>query len=65
MAVKVKCPTCKKQVELGAPEFPFCSERCRQIDLGCWAEEKFRIPVVDETPDADEIAAAENEAEQD
>ncbi len=40
----IKCPTCKKPAKLGSPEFPFCSERCRQIDLGNWAEEKYRIP---------------------
>ena len=40
----VKCPTCKKPAKLGSPEFPFCSERCRDIDLGNWAEEKYRIP---------------------
>ena len=40
----MKCPTCKKvDVELGAPDFPFCSERCRLIDLGAWAAEKYVI----------------------
>jgi endogenous inhibitor of DNA gyrase (YacG/DUF329 family) len=34
----LKCPTCKKQeVKATDPEFPFCSERCRLIDLGKWA----------------------------
>jgi endogenous inhibitor of DNA gyrase (YacG/DUF329 family) len=40
----VKCPICKKDVEPGGPEFPFCSERCRIIDLGNWATEKYTIP---------------------
>lgn len=40
----VKCPTCKKPVPLGAEQFPFCSERCRLIDLGRWADEDYRIP---------------------
>jgi endogenous inhibitor of DNA gyrase (YacG/DUF329 family) len=31
------CPTCKKLVTSEEPEFPFCSERCRLIDLGKWA----------------------------
>jgi len=31
---------------------PFCSERCKQIDLGAWAEEKYTIPA-DPPPDAD------------
>ena len=40
----MKCPICKKDVALGDPEFPFCSERCRIIDLGNWASEKYVIP---------------------
>jgi len=40
----MKCPICRKvEVALGAPEFPFCSERCRTIDLGNWAMEKYVI----------------------
>ncbi len=33
----LRCPTCKKLVLRQDPEFPFCSERCRLIDLGKWA----------------------------
>ncbi len=33
----LRCPTCKKLVLRTDPEFPFCSERCRLIDLGKWA----------------------------
>jgi hypothetical protein len=43
---QVKCPYCG-QPALFAPENPyrpFCSERCRLIDLGQWADEEFRIP---------------------
>ena len=42
----VDCPTCGKKVEwIEANKFrPFCSERCKQIDLGAWAEEKYVIP---------------------
>lgn len=45
----VKCPRCKKE-SLFSPENPyrpFCSERCRLIDLGQWANEDFRIPTQD------------------
>ena len=47
---KVKCPTCKKLVEWTEENQwrPFCSERCRLIDLGAWADESHRIP--DNTP---------------
>ena len=44
----MKCPICKKTVKFGDPEMPFCSERCRDIDLGKWADEEYRIPVVNQ-----------------
>ena len=40
----MKCPICKKDTKPGDPDFPFCSERCRLIDLGNWSAEKYRIP---------------------
>jgi uncharacterized protein len=46
MYKKVACPTCGKEVAW-RPENawrPFCSERCKLIDLGQWADEKFKIP---------------------
>jgi endogenous inhibitor of DNA gyrase (YacG/DUF329 family) len=40
----MKCPVCKKtEVKAGDPEYPFCSERCRLIDLGNWASEKYVV----------------------
>jgi hypothetical protein len=39
----MKCPICKKEVKLGDPDFPFCSDRCRTIDLGNWSMEKYVI----------------------
>ena len=53
----MKCPICKKvEVELGDPEFPFCSARCRTIDLGNWATEKYKIsePANPESHEEDE-----------
>ncbi|MBE2248255.1 MAG: DNA gyrase inhibitor YacG [Myxococcus sp.] len=41
-----RCPSCERPVKL-PPEnktFPFCSERCRTIDLGRWLGEEFRVP---------------------
>jgi endogenous inhibitor of DNA gyrase (YacG/DUF329 family) len=42
----VACPTCKRKVEWSAASQwrPFCSERCRLIDLGAWAGERHVIP---------------------
>ncbi|MBV6432175.1 MAG: DNA gyrase inhibitor YacG [Bryobacteraceae bacterium] len=39
----MKCPICKKEVPPGAPYMPFCSERCKLIDLGEWASERYVI----------------------
>lgn len=39
----VKCPICKNEVPLDDPNMPFCSDRCRTIDLGNWASEKYVI----------------------
>ncbi len=46
MVLTVKCPICGKNVEWTekSPFRPFCSDRCRQIDLGAWADEAYRVP---------------------
>jgi endogenous inhibitor of DNA gyrase (YacG/DUF329 family) len=49
----MKCPICKKDVAPGSPEMPFCSERCRLIDLGNWASGKYAIPGKPVDPDED------------
>jgi endogenous inhibitor of DNA gyrase (YacG/DUF329 family) len=51
----VNCPHCGKPVpwSTGNPHRPFCSERCRTLDLGAWAAERYRIPTV-VAPDADD-----------
>lgn len=43
----VKCPTCGKPAQWRAenPDRPFCSSRCKQIDLGAWASEAYRVAV--------------------
>lgn len=44
------CPQCGKSVvwEEKNRYRPFCSERCKMIDLGAWATEAYRVPVEDE-----------------
>lgn len=39
----MKCPICGRPVDAGMPDFPFCSERCRLIDLANWATEKYVV----------------------
>jgi len=42
---KQRCPHCKKKVvKKDNPFWPFCSERCKMIDLGKWATEQYRVP---------------------
>ena len=57
MATTVKCPTCRRPVEWSEASVyrPFCSDRCRLIDLGAWLTEKHKIP--------DESSAEGTEAE--
>ena len=47
--VKLRCPICKKAVKSTDPDSPFCSDRCRMIDLGKWASGQYVIssPVTD------------------
>ena len=39
----MKCPICKKPLDQNAPYYPFCSERCKIIDLGNWASGRYVI----------------------
>jgi len=47
--IKLRCPICKKPAKADDADFPFCSDRCRQIDLGKWARGAYVIssPVTD------------------
>jgi len=42
-ATQLRCPMCKKPVKVTAPDSPFCSERCRLLDLGKWASGDYVI----------------------
>jgi len=57
----VNCPHCGKPVpwDAGHPYRPFCSERCRLIDLGAWASESYRVPAA-ETKDEPEAASPDS-----
>ena len=50
---RVPCPRCG-QPAVFSPENkwrPFCSERCKLVDLGAWASERYRVPAEDRKPD--------------
>ena len=62
--MKYECPNCKKTTDSAKDaDFPFCSERCRLLDLGAWAAEKYVVsdPIFDqeEIPEADRLALRE------
>lgn len=59
--LSVPCPTCSRPVQWSAasPWRPFCSERCKLVDLGAWASEQHKIPgepLNDDSADNDDEA---------
>ncbi len=40
---KTPCPTCKAPTSMETPTAPFCSSRCRLVDLGKWMREDYKI----------------------
>ncbi|QEM82010.1 MULTISPECIES: DNA gyrase inhibitor YacG [Halomonas] len=64
--LEVACPQCKKRVAWSQdnPYRPFCSKRCRLLDLGAWADGTHRIagePAMDETSIDEWVAQAERD----
>jgi hypothetical protein len=58
------CPICRNEVPLDSSNVPFCSDRCRLIDLGKWASGDYKVssPVLD--PDLlEEVEQAQLDAE--
>jgi endogenous inhibitor of DNA gyrase (YacG/DUF329 family) len=51
-----KCPICKKTASPRAENaaFPFCGTRCKQVDLGQWLNEAYRVPASDSGVAADD-----------
>ena len=48
----LRCPICRTLVSRSAPDFPFCSERCRLIDLGKWASGRYVVSTPIAEPEA-------------
>ena len=63
--IRVRCPICERWMEGQStaewPEFPFCSRRCKTIDLGRWLGETYRIPAEGEGEDGSVPIADEKE----
>jgi endogenous inhibitor of DNA gyrase (YacG/DUF329 family) len=58
--IRGKCPICSAGYEIASlddlPSFPFCTDRCKLIDLGRWVDAKYVIPVKPGPSDSDEDA---------
>ena len=61
--IRVRCPICSRALEItridDLPSFPFCSDRCRLIDLGRWIDSDYVIPgsvVAPDQPPTDDEA---------
>jgi len=59
MAATVRCPICKKEVPFDDLNMPFCSDRCRILDLGNWASEKYVISTPVEPSAVEELELEE------
>lgn len=57
----MKCPICRKEVAQGSEFLPFCSERCKLIDLGNWASEKYVVNAPVPPTDAEQPSPDEDE----
>ncbi|MRR52310.1 MAG: DNA gyrase inhibitor YacG [Rhodocyclaceae bacterium] len=57
----VSCPICRAPVPWteASPYRPFCSERCKQIDLGAWANEEYRVPGAEPDPGVEAVDLTE------
>ena len=64
MTITVQCPTCSAPVEWKTENAyrPFCSDRCKLIDLGAWASEAHAIPgdAVEDSPFSDDLPPREH-----
>ncbi len=60
----MKCPICKRPVADDGPDrpaaYPFCTDRCKLIDLGRWLDGKYQIPVVDNDGAAERAGRADD-----
>jgi uncharacterized protein len=63
--ITARCPICDRLMEgrlqAGWPQFPFCSERCRRIDLGRWLGETYRVPATREMEESEAEALDERD----
>jgi hypothetical protein len=67
--MQFQCPVCQSNVSSSQkdnsfpPFFPFCSQRCRLVDLGLWFDGQYRIPVNPQQPDEDDPQPSDEQNE--
>jgi endogenous inhibitor of DNA gyrase (YacG/DUF329 family) len=68
--IRASCPTCARAFEVDSldelPSFPFCSDRCKLIDLGRWLDSRYVVPSSELEPEAEsdpEEEATDDEAD--
>jgi len=63
--LKLKCPTCKAAVTPASENLPFCSDRCRLIDLGKWASGQYVVstPMADISDDLSDSSHLSNHSQ--
>jgi endogenous inhibitor of DNA gyrase (YacG/DUF329 family) len=58
----VKCPRCGKETEFKGNDYrPFCSERCKLLDFGAWADEEYALPAESSGASEEELAEIEQQ----
>jgi endogenous inhibitor of DNA gyrase (YacG/DUF329 family) len=66
MSKALFCPICRKVVLATGEHFPFCSDRCRILDLGKWASGDYKISTPIQDPDdLEELARSDNQNRRD
>ncbi|MFL6375147.1 MAG: DNA gyrase inhibitor YacG [Pyrinomonadaceae bacterium] len=63
--MRVKCPHCGRETEFKGNEFrPFCSERCKLLDFGAWADEDYKLPTQSQELTENDVAQIEKALEE-
>jgi endogenous inhibitor of DNA gyrase (YacG/DUF329 family) len=63
--MRVKCPQCGREAEFEGNEFrPFCSERCKLLDFGAWADADYKLPIESQEMTESDIAQIEQALEE-
>jgi uncharacterized protein len=63
--MRVKCPQCGREAEFEGNEFrPFCSERCKLLDFGAWADADYKLPAESAGLTENDIAEIERALEE-